>query len=141
VEGVNILITHGDSLDDLTTQLPGVSYEKPDLAMKALLQKRHLAPVYGGKTELAPLARDWMVIDTPPDIVHFGHAHHNVCDNYRHVQIINSGCFQRQTEFMKKQGIKPTPGIVTLLNLRTFSPELKIFYNFEDQSTGETHIS
>ncbi|RDE16658.1 MAG: hypothetical protein C4K49_04685 [Candidatus Thorarchaeota archaeon] len=141
VEGVNILITHGDSLDDLTTQLPGVTYEKPDLAMKALLQKRHLAPVYGGKTELAPLTRDWMVVDTPPDIVHFGHAHHNVCDNYRQVQIINSGCFQRQTEFMKKQGIKPTPGIVTLLNLRTFSPEIKLFYSFEDQSAGDTRIS
>lgn len=129
VEGVNILMTHGDSLDDLVTNLPGASYTNPSLPMKELLKKRHLAPIYGGKTEIAPLHRDWMVIDTPPDVVHFGHAHHNAVDNYRGVQIINSGTFQSQTDFMRKQGVIPTPGIVTLLNLRTGSPELKFFYD------------
>ncbi len=141
IEGVNILVTHGDSLDDLTTQLPGVSYEKPELAMKALLRKRHLAPIYGGKTELTPLARDWMVIDTPPDIVHFGHAHHNACDNYRGIQIINSGCFQRQTDFMRKQGIKPTPGIVSIVNLATLIPELRFFYDYAASPSGESGAS
>lgn len=134
VEGVNVLITHGDSLDDLVTMLPGASYTKPAMPMKELLKKRHLAPIYGGKTELAPLHRDWMVIDTPPDVVHFGHAHHNAVDNYRGVQIINSGTFQSQTDFMRKQGIVPTPGIVTFLNLRTGSPELKFFYDLSQQN-------
>ncbi|MBN2229858.1 MAG: metallophosphoesterase [Candidatus Thorarchaeota archaeon] len=129
VEGVNILMTHGDSLDDLVTTLPGASYTEPAQPMKELLRKRHLAPIYGGKTELAPLRRDWMVIDTPPDVVHFGHAHHNAVDNYRGVQIINSGTFQSQTDFMRKQGVVPTPGIVTFLNLRTGAPQLKFFYN------------
>ena len=133
VEGVNILMTHGDSLDDLVTNIPGASYTNPALPMKELLKKRHLAPIYGGKTELAPLHRDWMVIDTPPDVVHFGHAHHNAVDNYRGVQIINSGTFQSQTDFMRKQGVVPTPGIVTLLNLRTGSPELKFFYDMAQQ--------
>lgn len=134
VEGVNVLITHGDSLDDLVTMLPGASYTKPAIPMKELLKKRHLAPIYGGKTELAPLHRDWMVIDTPPDVVHFGHAHHNAVDNYRGVQIINSGTFQSQTDFMRKQGIVPTPGIVTFLNLKTGSPELKFFYDLSKQN-------
>jgi len=134
VEGVNVLITHGDSLDDLVTMIPGASYTKPAMPMKELLKKRHLAPFYGGKTELAPLHRDWMVIDTPPDVVHFGHAHHNAVDNYRGVQIINSGTFQSQTDFMRKQGIVPTPGIVTFLNLRTGSPELKFFYDLSQQN-------
>ncbi|TFG97294.1 hypothetical protein E4H12_08995 [Candidatus Thorarchaeota archaeon] len=129
IEGVNVLITHGDSLDDLVTMLPGASYTEPAMPMKELLKKRHLAPIYGGKTELAPLHRDWMVIDTPPDVVHFGHAHHNAVDNYRGVQIINSGTFQSQTDFMRKQGVEPTPGIVTFLNLRTGSPEVKFFYD------------
>lgn len=135
VEGVNILITHGDSLDDLVTTIPGASYTDPSLPMKELLKKRHLAPIYGGKTELAPLHRDWMVIDTPPDVVHFGHAHHNAVDNYRGVQIINSGTFQSQTDFMRKQGVVPTPGIVTLLNLQTGAPELRFFYDLSSQST------
>lgn len=134
VEGVNVLITHGDSLDDLVTMLPGASYTEPALPMKELLKKRHLAPIYGGKTELAPLHRDWMVIDTPPDIVHFGHAHHNAVDNYRGVQIINSGTFQSQTDFMRKQGVVPTPGIVTILNLRTGAPEVKLFYDLSQQN-------
>ena len=129
VEGVNVLLTHGDSMDDLVTSLPGASYTEPAKPMKELLKKRHLAPMYGGKTELAPLHRDWMVIDTPPDVVHFGHAHHNAVDNYRGVQIINSGTFQSQTDFMRKQGVVPTPGIVTLLNLRTGAPDVRFFYD------------
>jgi len=129
VEGVNILMTHGDSMDDLVTSIPGASYADPATPMKELLKKRHLAPLYGGKTELAPLHRDWMVIDTPPDVVHFGHAHHNAVDNYRGIQIINSGTFQSQTDFMRKQGVVPTPGIVTILNLRTGAPEIRFFHD------------
>ncbi len=131
VEGVNILITHGDSLDDLVTAIPGMSYKAPAEPMKYLLKKRHLTPLYGGKTQLAPLSRDWMVIDTPPDIVHFGHAHHNAMDTYRGVQIINSGTFQAQTEFMRKQGIEPTPGIVSVVNLRNLAPDVKVFHMYE----------
>lgn len=130
VEGVNVLLVHGDSLDDLVTQIPGASYRRPALAMKELLRKRHLAPLYGGKTELAPGHRDWLVIEDVPDIVHFGHAHHNAVDNYRGVQIINSGTFQSQTDFMRKQGIEPTPGIVTLVNLHTGAPTVRVFYDF-----------
>lgn len=133
VEGVDILLTHGDSLDDMVTNIPGASYKDPALPMKALLQKRHLAPIYGGKTELAPLSRDWLVIDSPPDIVHFGHAHHNAKDAYRGVMIINSGTFQAQTEFMRKQGVVPTPGIVTIINFRTGADELRFFYDFSKQ--------
>ncbi|MHA2142316.1 MAG: DNA-directed DNA polymerase II small subunit [Candidatus Thorarchaeota archaeon] len=129
VEGVNLMLTHGDSLDDLVTNIPSASYKKPAIPMKSLLEKRHLAPLFGGKTELAPLHRDWMVIDTPPDVVHFGHAHHNAVSIHRRVRIINSGTFQAQTDFMRKQGIVPTPGIVTFLNLSTGAPEVKLFYD------------
>lgn len=127
VEGVNILLTHGDSLDDLVTTIPGVSYSAPALGMVELLKKRHLVPLYGGKTELAPLPRDWLVIEDPPDVVHFGHAHYYAVDNYRGVQIINAGTFQDQTEFMRKQGIEPKPGMVALLDLKTGAPILRFF--------------
>jgi DNA polymerase II small subunit len=129
VEDVRILMTHGDSMDDLVTTLPRASYTEPAISMIELLKKRHLAPIYGGKTELAPLHRDWMVIDVPPDVVHFGHAHHNAVDNYRGVQIINSGTFQSQTDFMRKQGVVPTPGIVTFMNLQTGIPDVRFFYD------------
>jgi DNA polymerase II small subunit len=119
IEGVKVLMTHGDSLDDMVTNLPGAKYTDPARAMIELVRKRHLAPVYGGKTELAPLRRDWMVLDTPPDIVHFGHAHHRAVTEYNRIKIINSGTFQSQTEFMRKQGIDPTPGLAIFVNLQT----------------------
>lgn len=134
VEGVDIMLTHGDSMDDLVVNIPGASYVAPATGMVELLKKRHLAPVYGGKTELAPLHRDWLVIDTPPDIIHFGHAHHNAVDNYRGVQIINSGTFQAQTDFMRKQGVVPTPGIVTLVNLKTGAPDVRLFYDLSSMN-------
>ncbi len=136
VEGVDITLTHGDSMDDLVVNTPGTSYKKPAIGMKELLRKRHLAPLYGNKTELAPLHRDWMVLEKPPDIIHFGHAHHNAVDNYRGVQIINSGTFQGQTDFMRKQGIVPTPGIVTFVNLRTGAPSVKFFYDLSKIETN-----
>jgi len=132
VDGVSVLLTHGDSQDDLVTSIPGVSYREPAASMRELLKKRHLAPIYGNKTELAPLRTDWMVIDQVPDIVHFGHAHHNAVDLYRGVLMINSGTFQSQTEFMKKQGIDPTPGIVTYVNLASGEPGVKPFYYFPE---------
>jgi DNA polymerase II small subunit len=137
IEGVGVLMTHGDSLDDLVTQIPDTHYTNPGAGMRELLRKRHLAPVYGGKTELAPLARDWLVIERVPDIVHFGHAHHNAFENYRGVQIINSGTFQGQTEFMRKQGVVPTPGVVTIVNLRTGEPTLKLFHDFTDDEIAQ----
>jgi DNA polymerase II small subunit len=130
VDGVSVLLTHGDSQDDLVTNIPGVSYREPAASMRELLKKRHLSPIYGGKTELAPLRNDWMVINQIPDIVHFGHAHHNAVNTYRGVLMINSGTFQSQTEFMKKQGIDPTPGIVTYVNLRSGEPNIIPFYDF-----------
>ena len=130
IDGVSVLLTHGDSQDDLVTSIPGVSYKEPAASMRELLKKRHLAPIYGNKTELAPLSTDWMVVDQIPDIVHFGHAHHNAVDVYRGVLMINSGTFQSQTEFMRKQGIDPTPGIVTYVNLASGEPGVKPFYYF-----------
>jgi len=139
IEGVDIMLTHGDSMDDLVVNTPGASYREPAVGMRELLLKRHLAPIYGSKTELAPLHRDWMVIEPPPDIVHFGHAHHNCCDNYRGDQIINSGTFQGQTDFMRKQGIIPTPGIVTFVNLRSGAPRVKTFFDFSKLDVSGRH--
>lgn len=127
VEGIKVLMTHGDSLDDLVTNLPGASYVTPAAPMIELVKKRHLAPIYGGKTEIAPLRRDWLVMEDIPDVIHFGHAHHNAAEEYRRIWIINSGTFQDQTDFMRKQGVVPTPAIVTVMNLQTRSVDLRDF--------------
>ena len=94
---------------------------KPTETMKELLISRHLAPVFGEKTQIAPTDKDWLVIDKIPDIFHTGHIHINGYDRYRHVSLVNSGCFQAQTDFMKSFGIKPTPGIVPIIELDKLS--------------------
>jgi len=116
---VELLLYHGRSLDDVVASIPNVSFQTPDKAMKFLLQSRHLAPVYGKKTPIAPEKKDFMIIERPPDIFHAGHVHVIKYDTYRGTLIVNSGTWQKQTEFQKKMGVAPNPGIVPIVNLQT----------------------
>jgi DNA polymerase II small subunit len=116
---VEILLFHGRSLDDIAAVAPNVSFNTPDKSMKLLLQSRHLAPIYGKRTPIAPENRDFMVIEKIPEIFHAGHVHVLKCNNYRGTCIVNSGAWQRQTEFQKKMGLIPTPGIAPIINLQT----------------------
>lgn len=116
---VELLLYHGRSLDDAAAVVPNVSLQTPDKAMKLLLQSRHLAPIYGERTPIAPEKRDFMVIERVPDIFHAGHVHVLKYDVYRGVLIVNSGAWQNQTEYQKKMGLVPTPGIVPIVNLQT----------------------
>jgi DNA polymerase II small subunit len=116
---VNSLVFHGDSLLDLNLTIPGLTNEKPADTMKELLICRHLAPSFGNKTQIAPSEKDWLVIDEVPQIFHTAHIHINGYGIYRGVRLINSGCLQSQTDFMKSFGIKPTPGLVPIIQLDT----------------------
>jgi DNA polymerase II small subunit len=119
LHGVEILIFHGRSLDDVTSTIPGMSQQHPEKAMRLLLQGRHLAPLYGGKTPISPETRDSLVITRVPDILHAGHIHALEHGNYRGVLIVNSGCWQEQTDYMKRNGFNPTPAQVPVVNLQT----------------------
>lgn len=116
---VELLLYHGRSIDDVVAVVPGMNYSTPDKAMKLFLQCRHLAPIYGQRTPIAPEKRDFMVIEKVPDIFHAGHVHVVKCDTYRGTQIVNSGAWQEQTEYMKRMGLVPVPGIVPVVNLQT----------------------
>jgi DNA polymerase II small subunit len=119
VHGVDILMEHGRSLDDIIATVPEMSHDHPEKSMRLLLQGRHLAPVYGGKTMLAPESRDYLVIDKIPDILHAGHVHVVGYSKYKGVIVVNSGGWQEQTEYMEKLGLVPTPGKVPVINLMT----------------------
>jgi len=118
LHGVEVLTFHGRSLDDIAAFAPNVSFDTPDKSMKLLLKARHLAPIYGERTPIAPEKRDFMVIERPPDILHAGHVHILKCNKYRGTLIINSGAWQEQTDFQQKMGLVPTPGIVPIVNLQ-----------------------
>ncbi len=119
LHGVELLLFHGRSLDDIASVAPNVSFDTPDKSMRLLLQGRHLAPIYGERTPIAPEKRDFMVIDRIPDIFHAGHVHVLKCNRYRRTLIVNSGAWQKQTDFQQKMGLVPTPGIVPIVNLQT----------------------
>jgi DNA polymerase II small subunit len=127
LHSVEVLMCHGRSLDDVIATVPGLDHSNPEKAMKVLLQSRHLAPLYGGKTMLSPENRDFLVIEHVPDIFHAGHIHVVGCCNHRGVLVVNSGGWQDQTDYMQKLGLVPTPGKVPLVNLQTLETNILSF--------------
>ena len=127
VHGVEVLMYHGRSLDDIIGVVPGMDHDHPEKAMKLLMQSRHLAPVYGGKTLLSPENRDYLVVDRVPDIFHAGHIHVLGYCNYRGMLVVNSGGWQQQTDYMEKLGLFPTPGKVPVVNLQTLETTVLSF--------------
>ncbi len=127
LNGVKVLMFHGQSIDDIVRTTPGLSYDKPAKVMRHLLQARHLSPIYGSLTPLAPETDDMMVIDEVPDIFHAGHVHVVDMDMYRGVLILNSGAWQHQTPFQAGVGMTPTPGLAVIVNLKTFKVYTKDF--------------
>lgn len=124
LHGVRLLLHHGRSLDDILSSLPSVDFTQPEKAMKLQLQCRHLASEYGNRTSIAPEKVDHLVIENVPDIFQSGHIHVVKYENYRGTQIVNSGAWQAQTDYQKRVGLVPTPGILTAVNLQTLQVRL-----------------
>jgi len=120
LNGVKVLMFHGQSIDDIVKTTPGLSYDKPTDVMKNLLKARHLSPIYGSQTPIAPELEDLMVIEEIPDIFHVGHVHKAQLDMYKGILLVNSGSWQQQTPFQASVGMTPNPGIALMVNLKTF---------------------
>ncbi len=120
LDGFKTLIYHGRSFDDLAMTINGLSHQTSDLIMRELIEKRHLAPIYGERTPLASEFEDHLVIDDIPDIFHTGHVHINAYKKHKGIHMINSGTFQSQTEFQKIYNIMPTCAEVPVLNRGAF---------------------
>jgi DNA polymerase II small subunit len=121
LDGVNFLVYHGRSLDDIIATIPNLSYDRPAAAMQVLLKSRHLAPMYGKRTALSPELRDMLVIDPVPDVFHAGHVHAIDVLDYRGTLVVNSGTFQAQTPFQANMGMEPTCSIVPIVDLSTLN--------------------
>jgi len=117
LEGVRVLAYHGRSMDDLVSAMPGMSYARPIEAMKAMLRMRHLAPIYGGKTPIAPEAEDHLIVEEVPDIFATGHVHSAGVDAYRGVVLVNSSTWQAQTPYQKMRNIDPMPARLPIVDL------------------------
>jgi DNA polymerase II small subunit len=127
LEGVRVLAYHGRSMDDLVSAIPGMSYQRPLDAMKAMLQMRHLAPIYGGKTPIAPEAQDHLIIDDVPDIFVTGHVHAVGVDRYRGVVLVSASTWQAQTPYQKMRNIEPSPARLPIVDLGTGQAVIRAF--------------
>ena len=128
LEGVEVLICHGKALDDVLSSKPGLDFQHPAKGMELLLRCRHLAPIYGATTPIAPEREDRLVIERVPDILHMGHVHIHQIRRYRGVTLIASGSWQSQTSYQRRLDIKPTPGIATIVDLsslQTYTMDFK----------------
>ena len=116
LDGIKVLIYHGESFNELPMAIKGLSYEKNEDMMVELMRKRHLAPIYGERTPLASELEDYLVIEHVPDIFHTGHIHINSYKKYKGIHMINSGTFQTQTDYQKIKNIEPTPAQVPVIH-------------------------
>lgn len=127
IEGRTVLSYHGKSFDDMVNGIKGLSYSQPLRAMEEMLKRRHLAPVYGGKTPFAPERKDYLVIDEVPDIFVTGHVHGAGVSFYNGVRLINASTWQDQTSFQRMHNFVPDPAKLVLVHLGTGRPAIADF--------------
>ena len=119
IDNVEILSYHGRSMDDFVMQIPNISYNLPLKIMKEMLIRRHLAPVYGQRTPIAPEHYDYLLIEKIPDIFVTGHIHKTAVETYRDISLINASAWQAQTSYQKMMNFNPEPGKVILAELQS----------------------
>lgn len=133
-EGFNILMYHGYSYDYYAANIGPIAqnggYDRGDLIMKFLLQKRHLAPVHASTLFVPNGKEDYLVIDKVPDIFVSGHIHKGSISKYKGVTNIVSSCWQYKTDFQERVGHHPEYCKVPVFNFGTgdtmvldFAPE------------------
>lgn len=119
LNSVKVCVAHGDSLTDILGSTPGHDFHRPVNAIELLLRCRHIGPTYGQGTPIAPERIDRLVIKDIPDVLLMGHIHIYESKKYKGVTLISSGSFQAQTPFQKRMKLDPTPGVLSVFNLKT----------------------
>lgn len=121
-DGFDVLMYHGDSYDyymfDIDFLRLSNAKLKPEMIMKFLLKKRHLAPTHASTTYF-PSDEDFLIIKNIPDIFVSGHIHKSSISNYNNILVISCSCWQSITPYQEKFGHEPDPCKVPILNLKT----------------------
>lgn len=131
-EGFNVLLYHGYSFDYYISEVDSIrnngGYDRADLVMKFLLQRRHLAPTHASTLYIPEKDFDPLVIaptkNLIPDIFATGHIHKSSVSKYRNVTLICGSCWQSTTPFQEKVGHHPEPSRVPIINLQ--NSEVKV---------------
>ncbi len=135
---VELLSYHGVSLFDYFEALPNCNIDRPVQTMEEMLRRRHLCPIYGGKTPLAPEHRDHLVVETEPDIFVTGHVHAARTGEYRGTRLINASTWQAQTDYQRMRGFDPDPCKAFEVDLSTLGVRTWAFE--PEEETGEVTV-
>ena len=127
IEGRKILTYHGRSIDDWVAGVQQLTYENPLAVMREMMNSRHLAPIYGQKTALAPEKKDYMAISIVPDIFVSGHVHGYGYIDHAGIKMINASTWQDQTDYQKMHNFNPKPGIMPMVHLGTGAVSKEVF--------------
>ncbi len=136
--GVEGLFYHGVSLIDHFEALSNCSISKPIETMVEMLRRRHLCPIYGGKTPLAPEHRDYLCIDRVPDLFVTGHVHTAQTGEYRGTRLINASTWQEQTDYQRMMGFQPDPCKAFKIDLSDLG--VKTFLFDHEEGTGGIQV-
>ena len=121
--GFDVLTYHGYSFDYYLAEVESIrnkgGYDRADLLMKFLLQKRHLAPTYTSTLYVPDTKIDFLVVNKVPDFFVSGHIHKAAAANYKNTTLISGSCWQSKTSFQEKVGHNPEPSRVPIINLQT----------------------
>ncbi len=121
--GFDVLMYHGYCFDYYVANVNSIrnngGYDRADLIMKFLLQKRHLAPSHSSTLYVPDKTRDPLVIENIPDFFATGHIHKANINSYNGISTICGSCWQAKTSFQEKVGHNPEPARVPLINLKT----------------------
>ena len=132
-----ILMYHGASIHTFINEIEELRLMKahncPAKAVKHMLKRRHLAPMYGVSPSIVYIPNpdfDPLVISEVPDVLCIGEVHKSDIETYNGTLIITGGCWQARTDYEEKVGNVPDPCKVPILNVKT--RELKIL-DFSDR--------
>jgi len=121
--GFDVLIYHGYSFDYYVANVDSIrnqgGYDRADLIMSFLLQRRHLAPTYKSTLCIPDTEKDPLVIEQIPDFFVTGHIHKSIAANYKNITLICGSCWQSKTTFQEKVGHNPEPARIPIVNLQT----------------------
>lgn len=129
--GFDVLMYHGYSFDYYISNVDEIrnkgGYDKPELVMRFLLQRRHLAPSHGSTLYIPDGQEDPLFISRVPDFFVSGHIHKSCVSSYRNVSLICGSCWESTTPFQQKVGHRPEPALVPIVNLKTRKTRLMRF--------------
>lgn len=121
--GFDVLMYHGASFDHFVREVDELrikgGYNRGDLIMRFLLQRRHLAPTHTSTQYIPDTKKDPLVIENVPDFFISGHIHKSIVANYHNVTLVSGSCWQSKTSYQEKMGHNPEPSRVPVVNMQT----------------------